>query len=73
MFDYVEKGKFSEMTSLFIVKQIIRGVLYMHGRGVFHLDLKFENILIDGKLYMWNKKYWVKICDLGLAETFEGN
>jgi len=45
----------------------------MHERGVFHLDLKFENILIDGNLYMWNKKNWIKVADQGLAEIFEGS
>lgn len=42
-----------------IVLQIADALTYLHGRGVIHLDLKPENIILF--------KEWVKLIDFGLA------
>jgi len=42
----------------------MRGLLYMHSAKVMHRDLKPSNLLL-------NKNCDLKICDLGLARSFE--
>jgi serine/threonine protein kinase len=39
-------------------KKLIDGISHMHGRGVYHRDLKFENILLNEELEL-------KIADFG--------
>jgi male germ cell-associated kinase len=42
------------------IRQALQGLAYVHEKGVFHRDMKPENILYeDGKL---------KICDFGLSK-----
>jgi len=42
--------------------QIVRGLAYMHGRGIAHCDLKPQNLLLDGK------NHGLRICDFGTAK-----
>ena len=42
------------------MRQILEGVSYMHSMGVFHRDLKPQNILIDSANL-------IKIADFGLG------
>ena len=37
----------------------------MHTLGLFHFDLKLENIMIEGVLELANVDAWVKIIDFG--------
>ena len=64
LFDKIEAdaGVPEDVAHLYFV-QLVRGVAWMHGRGVAHRDLKPENILLDagGNL---------KIADFGLAVLF---
>jgi len=41
----VEKGNYSEKEAAKIVRQMIKGVEYLHGKGIAHRDLKPENLL----------------------------
>ena len=43
----------------------------MHDMGLFHFDLKLENIMIDGDLELANFDGWVKIVDFGGVESVE--
>jgi protein-serine/threonine kinase len=46
-------------------KQLIRGVDYLHSRGISHRDLKSENLLLS-------KDGCLKIADFGTSEVFAG-
>ncbi|CAI9108212.1 OLC1v1007766C1 [Oldenlandia corymbosa var. corymbosa] len=54
------KGKLSEAQGRRIFQQLIDGVSYCHNKGVFHRDLKLENVLVDARGN-------VKITDFGLS------
>uniref|UniRef100_A0A0E0F1T8 non-specific serine/threonine protein kinase n=1 Tax=Oryza meridionalis TaxID=40149 RepID=A0A0E0F1T8_9ORYZ len=47
-------------------RAILRGLAYLHARGVIHRDLKCDNIFVNGHLGQ------VKIGDLGLAAVLRG-
>ena len=59
----------TEGTARFIIKKLIRGMLFSHSRKVVHLDIKIENIMIDGELNLANYESWVKFADYGLSHV----
>ena len=60
---YIKKeGRLSEDKTIFIAKQICRGLSEAHELGVIHRDLKPSNIMID-------EKNNVKIMDFGIARS----
>ncbi|KAK4377599.1 hypothetical protein RND71_003895 [Anisodus tanguticus] len=60
LFTKVTKGRFSEDLSRRYFQQLISAVDYCHSRGVYHRDLKLENILLDEN---WD----LKVTDFGLS------
>lgn len=61
VFDLLQySGPLSEDSARFLFLQIIKGVEHMHSKGIWHRDLKVNNILID-------KEFRIKIVDFGLA------
>uniref|UniRef100_A0A7S0X0Z2 Protein kinase domain-containing protein n=1 Tax=Chlamydomonas leiostraca TaxID=1034604 RepID=A0A7S0X0Z2_9CHLO len=56
--------RFSEPQVKCIMKQLLKGLAYVHGQGVLHRDLKASNILI-------NNQGIVKLADFGLARTYQ--
>ncbi|KAJ1418714.1 Serine/threonine-protein kinase, active site [Sesbania bispinosa] len=61
LFDKIaSKGKFTESEGRKLFQQLIDGVSYCHSKGVFHRDLKLENVLVDTKGN-------IKITDFGLS------
>lgn len=61
LFDRIaSKGKLTEAQGRKLFQQLIDGVSYCHSKGVFHRDLKLENILLDAKGN-------IKISDFGLS------
>lgn len=63
--DLIHKGgRLSEVRACRMFKQIVAGVEYCHSIGVFHRDLKCENILLD-------RNNNVKIIDFGFAKKYK--
>ena len=61
-FDFVRKNKqyIGEKLARTYFRQLIEGIEYLHLNGIWHLDLKLENLLIG-------KDYQVKIADFDLS------
>ncbi|KAK3017221.1 hypothetical protein RJ639_007139 [Escallonia herrerae] len=61
LFDRIaSRGKLSEAEGRKLFQQLIDGVSYCHNKGVFHRDLKLENVLVDARGN-------IKISDFGLS------
>ncbi|KAL7205543.1 hypothetical protein ACSBR2_018474 [Camellia fascicularis] len=61
LFDRIaSKGKLSESRGRKLFQQLIDEVNYCHNKGVYHRDLKLENVLVDAKGN-------IKITDFGLS------
>ncbi|PIN00328.1 Serine/threonine protein kinase [Handroanthus impetiginosus] len=54
------KGKYTEAEGRKLFQQLIDGVSYCHNKGIFHRDLKLENVMIDANGI-------IKITDFGLS------
>ncbi|KAM3131009.1 Cyclin-dependent kinase 13 [Paramecium bursaria] len=52
---------FQEHHLVEIMRQILKGIVYLHERGVYHRDLKPNNILYGN---------CIKICDFGLSNEY---
>lgn len=62
LLSYVRKrSKLTEPIAKFIFKQIIKGLIFIHNKGIAHRDIKLDNILID-----INSN--IKLCDFGIAK-----
>jgi len=68
----VEKGNYSEKDAAKIVRQMCRGVEYLHGEGIAHRDLKPENLLCSTDTREEYKPFRVVIADFGLSKAFDG-
>lgn len=47
-----------------IMKQLLKGLAYVHGNGVLHRDLKASNILIDRNGIVKVRAWWLQ-CIIG--------
>jgi len=60
-----KQSPYYEKDAMEILKNVLKGVEYMHSMGVCHRDLKPENLLIQG-----DDPRNVKITDFGLSKDF---
>ena len=57
---------FPKDMALSVIRQVIKGVAYMHKEGLIHRDIKAENILFHNPNNSSTASV-VKICDLGFV------
>lgn len=57
----------SELETVLILKQILRGVLFLHARNIAHLDIKPQNILLSGNCPLSE----IKLCDFGISRVIQ--
>merc|ERR1712137_595601 len=62
-------GHFTERQAAILMKQIFRGLQYMHALNICHRDLKPENFLLSHKSDIEGTS--LKIIDFGFAIKFE--
>jgi len=67
----VERGNYSEPDAAKIVRQICKGVVYLHGQGIAHRDLKPENLLCSTDNRPEFSPFRVVIADFGLSKAFD--
>ena len=68
LYDYIVRtGAFSEKICRVYFDQLLNCLEHIHSRGLAHLDLKLENILLSEA-----DNFKIKVIDFGLAEPLEG-
>ncbi|KAB5567104.1 hypothetical protein PHYPO_G00228920 [Pangasianodon hypophthalmus] len=63
LYHLAERDVYSELHVCELLKQLLSGVDYLHGRHIVHLDLRSDNVLVT-------EHNVVKIVDLGSAQPF---
>ncbi|EME44845.1 hypothetical protein DOTSEDRAFT_70786 [Dothistroma septosporum NZE10] len=64
--DLINREYFTQEDKDCMFKQLVRGVAYLHERGIAHRDIKSENLLV-------NDDGCLKIADFGTGEVFSGD
>mmetsp|Transcript_5787 Transcript_5787/g.10967 ORF Transcript_5787/g.10967 Transcript_5787/m.10967 type:complete len:814 (+) Transcript_5787:172-2613(+) len=59
--------KLKEVQVTVVAEQILRGIAYLHRRGICHRDLKMENILYEDGSSNSN----IRLIDFGLSQTYD--
>ena len=60
----INEREVSPIDSINLLLSIVRGMIFLHSRGIIHRDLKLGNLFLDGNI---NVKVW----DFGLAALIE--
>lgn len=61
----LERGNYTEADARSCFQQIVKGLAYLHSKGIVHRDLKLENLMLASEDAITN----VKIVDFGLAKS----
>jgi CRP-like cAMP-binding protein len=61
----LDRGNYTEADAGAIMRPVLEGLAYLHGRGVTHRDLKLENLLLADAADLSS----VRIADFGLAKA----
>jgi serine/threonine protein kinase len=61
-----EQEDFTHAELRYYIKSLVHAIKYMHEKGVYHSDIKLENLLLGQDPQIG---YVVKICDFGLASN----
>lgn len=66
LFKYILENRLTVAEKTALLVQIANGLTYLHAKGICHLDLKPQNILVDGN-------NTAKLSDFGLSKTTVGD
>ena len=67
--DLYTRDPYTEAEAARIVAAILSAIAYMHGKGVIHRDLKYENILFVNE----SPQAEIKLIDFGLSKPVKEN
>ena len=68
LFDFItERKRLTENEAKGLFYQVVEAAIYCESRGVFHRDIKDENILLDLKTYQ------IKLFDFGSGSQLENS
>lgn len=68
LFDRLLLGAYPESSAKELVRNIVHGIHYLHGKGIIHRDLKPENILLISA----SSEVDIKLADFGVAKEESG-
>ncbi|KAG0256324.1 serine/threonine-protein kinase HAL4/sat4 [Mortierella polycephala] len=63
LYNAIKQGHMTRIEVNCCLKQLMKGVAYLHSMGVAHRDIKPENLLLDAKGHL-------KITDFGVSDVF---
>lgn len=64
------RPRFKEVESVFLLRQLMAGLGFLHAQGVIHRDLKLENVLVVRERKVPPHVFCdIKITDFGLSKT----
>ncbi|KAG8911560.1 hypothetical protein FRC01_005647 [Tulasnella sp. 417] len=67
--EYLARDKEGTVDRLNLVVQVTEGVKYLHDQGIWHGDLKCQNVLVQAEDEARGGQITAKLCDFGLSEV----
>eukprot|EP00929_Paragymnodinium_shiwhaense_P114762 TRINITY_DN8326_c0_g1_i1.p1 TRINITY_DN8326_c0_g1~~TRINITY_DN8326_c0_g1_i1.p1 ORF type:complete len:1646 (-),score=269.33 TRINITY_DN8326_c0_g1_i1:76-5013(-) len=61
---------FGAREAAYILRQLVDGLMFLHGQGIIHRDLKLENVLVASSTRRGSNIFYnIKITDFGLSKA----